>query len=140
MAAALGAIAKYGGKILNGATGLYFGMETYGEARREGASKGTAFAKGAAEFAMGVALGPMSYLGLQLATGIPSAGYEFMKWQAQYRRQLGREQKQAAFQNAAFQDTQATYTMRQSGLAIAERSRYNTQQAMLGNEARFMKK
>ena len=120
--------------------GAYFGLETYDEARKEGSGKSTAAMKGAAEFAMGVALGPMAYMGLQAAMAAPSAAYEFAKWQAGYRRQLGREMKQHAFQNSAFQETQATYTMRQAGMAIAERSRYNTQQAMLGNEARFMKK
>lgn len=28
--------------------------------------------------------------------------------------------------------------MRQAGMAIAQRSRYNVQQAMLGNEAKYM--
>ena len=81
----------------------------------------------------------MQMMALEAVSAIPGAAVDFAQWQASYRRQLGREQRQAAFQNAAFQDTQSTYTMRQAGMAIAERSRYNTQQAMLGREASYIK-
>ena len=44
------------------------------------------------------------------------------------------------FAHAQFNDTEQAYTMRQAGMAIAKRSRYNINQAMLGNEAKYMMK
>ena len=135
-----GSIAKYGGSLFNVGMGAYFGLETYDEARREGSGTGVAAMKGIAEVAKSMTLGFGAYMGLEALTGLPSATYEFAKWQANYRRQLGREQKQQAFQHTAFHDTQATYTMRQASQAIAQRSRHNTEQAMLGMEAQFTMK
>ena len=41
------------------------------------------------------------------------------------------------FSNSTFIDTQQTYTMRQAGMNLAKQSKYNIQQAMMGDEARM---
>lgn len=126
------------GTVTNVGLGAYFGLDTYQEKRREGAGKISAMASGVLDAALPMMMTIPGYLALETLTNTPSAAYEFAKWQAGYRRQLGRDQKQQAFQTAAFQDTQQTYTMRQAGMAIAERSKYNMQQARLGREAQFL--
>jgi len=128
------------GDVMSWGLNGYFGLDAYQEARQEGHGKITSAARGIGETALAATLSLPGYLAFEAVRNAPSMAYDFALWQSDYRRQLGREQKQLAFQNTAFQETQATYTMRQAGMAIAERSRYNTQQAMLGNEARFMKK
>lgn len=126
------------GNIANVGMAAYFGLDTYQEKRKEGAGKASAMISGAADAVLPMALSLPGYLAFEAVTSAPSAIYEFGKWQAGYRRQLGRDQKQQAFQTAAFQDTQQTYTMRQAGMAVAERSKYNMQQARLGREAQFL--
>ena len=123
------------GSVLNaGMTGA-FGIMDYDDARKEGDSVPWAAAKAVGNAALFNMLGFWGYIAYETATSAPGMAYDFAKWQSRYRRQLGAEMKQQAFQQAQFQDTQQTYTMRQAGMAIASRSRYNTQQAMLGNEA-----
>lgn len=128
-----------GGGALNAGFAAWQAMDAYNESRQDGSGRVTSAVKGVADAALWWAA-PMQMMALEAVSAIPGAAVDFAQWQASYRRQLGREQRQAAFQSAAFQDTQATYTMRQAGMAIAERSRYNTQQAMLGREASYMKK
>ena len=130
------------GSTLSWGLNGYFGLSTYQEARQEGHGAVSSAIRGAGETALAAFMpgGILGYMAFEAARNAPSLAYDAFIWQKDYRQQLGREQKQLAFQNAAFQETQATYTMRQAGMAIAERSRYNTQQAMLGNEARFMMK
>lgn len=128
------------GSALSWGLNGYFGLSTYQEARQEGHGVVGSAIRGVGETALAATLSLPGYLAFEAARNIPSLAYDAFIWQKDYRQQLGREQKQLAFQNAAFQETQATYTMRQAGMAIAERSRYNTQQAMLGNEARYMMK
>ena len=126
------------GNIANVGMAAYFGLDTYQEKRKEGAGKASAMVSGAVDAVLPMALTLPGYLAFEAVTSTPSAAYEFAKWQANYRRQLGRDQKQQAFQTAAFQDTQQTYTMRQAGMAVADRSKYNMQQARLGREAQFL--
>ena len=42
------------------------------------------------------------------------------------------------FYNATFNDTQQAYTMRQAGMQLAENSKYNLQQSLMGNEAAML--
>ena len=54
-------------------------------------------------------------------------------------RSMNRGAINAPFSNATFVDTQQAYTMRQAGMQMAQASRYNLQQTLLGNEAQYMK-
>ena len=141
MSTTLKAMSKYltPGAVLQAGFAGWQATDTYKEKRQDGHSKLTSAILGAGDAALW-GFFPGQMMALEAVSSIPTAAYEFGKWQSSYRRQLGREQRQVAFQNVAFQDTQATYTMRQAGLAIAARSRDNTQAAMLGHEAAYMKK
>ena len=130
------------GSVMSWGMNGYFGISTYQEARQEGHGVVGSAVRGVGETALAAFMpgGILGYMAFEAARNAPSLAYDAYQWQKDYRRQLGREQKQLAFQNTAFQETQATYTMRQAGMAIAARSRHNTEQAMLGNEARYMMK
>ena len=53
---------------------------------------------------------------------------------------MDRANRNIPFSNATFVDTKQAYTMRQAGMQLAQASKYNLQQAMLGNEASMMYK
>lgn len=125
---------------MNIGMGGYFGYETYNEKRQEGAGTVTAAAAGAFEAVLPMMISMPAYIGYELATGIPTMAVEGTIAANQYKRKLAQEARGQAFSNAKFNDTQQAYTMRQAGMAIAERSKYNINQAMLGNEAKYMMK
>ena len=53
---------------------------------------------------------------------------------------MDRTNRHVPFANATFVDTKQAYTMRQAGMQLAEASKYNLQQSLLGNEATSMYK
>ena len=141
----MSSISKWAGKQTIGdwanyGVSAYFGFDSFVESRREGSSMPGAMTRAVADTALPLLLTIPGYLGLEAVTSLPSLGIDAYKWQRDYRRYLGAEQRQRAFQTMAFQDNQQTYTMRQAAMGIAQRSRYNMQQAMMGNEAQFMMK
>lgn len=121
----------------NTAIAGYSGYSGYKDAKEEGASTAGAVVKGAAEAAIGL-LGWEAYLAYFAATELPGMAINGVDALDKYRRRLAKEGSNQAFVNAQFNDTQQTYTMRQRGMAIAQRSQYNMKQAMLGNEAKYM--
>ena len=123
---------------LNAAMSLGFGVDSYMTAKEEGSSTAGALGKAAFDTVLPMVTGFVPYLAFEAVTSIAPAaiqGYD------QYSRQLGAEyNKRGPFAHAQFNDTEQAYTMRQAGMAIAKRSRYNINQAMLGNEAKYMMK
>ena len=119
-------------------TGLYFGYDTYSEDKNQGHGTAYSLADAALETALPMMVGMPMYLGYELlANGgeMLTQGYDSMeKWS----RQVAREQSNRAFASSRFNDTEQGYTMRQRGMAIAQRSKYNMEQAMMGNEAKYM--
>lgn len=130
---------QHGGNIA--LTG-YFAIDSFREARNEGSgilgSMGSAVTSAALPFLMPG--GFVGYMGFELATSAPGLAIDGYRALRSYRRKLGQEQRHRAFQNASFQENQQTYTMRQAAMAIAERSRYNRDAAMMGREAKYMLK
>lgn len=120
----------------------YFGYDAYQEAKRSGS--GTVGAMGSAMSSMALPFllpgGILGYAGFELATSAPGLAVDAYRGIRDYRRKLGQEQRHMAFQNASFQENQQTYTMRQAAMAIAERTRYNREVAMMGREAKYMMK
>lgn len=126
--------------LVNAGVGAYFANDTYQQSRADGSSKAGAMAAAAADFALPMMMSGPGYLALQAVQAVPEAvigGYEAAE---SYRRKLRREGRNSAFQNAQFNDTEQIHTMRQAGMAIAQRSKYNVQQARLGSEAKYMMK
>lgn len=122
------------GTVLNAA----FTVKDYKDAKEQGYSTTGAAAKALGTNIMMTVIGPGKFLGMQMAMEAPALaikGYEAMAKQARSMAAMGTNKP---FQNATFVDTQQAYTMRQAGLQLAKASQYNTQQAMMGNEASFM--
>lgn len=132
--------AKVGGtgNALNLLASGYFGVSAYNTARDEGNGTVASFASGAMEAALPMVVGNVGYLAYIAATELPSAGVSAIESYGQYGRNLARNSNQAPFRNAQFAETQGTYTMRQAGMALAQKSKYSLQQTTLGNEAQYM--
>jgi hypothetical protein len=128
------------GNVAMGGIGVYSASDTYQTARESGSGVASAGLQGAADFALPFMMGGWGYAAYEAATELPSLAVEGYQAADNYRRRLGREGMNHAFQNSTFNDTQQVHTMRQAGMAIAQRSRYNIQQAQLGNEAKYMMK
>jgi len=128
------------GGVLGNGIGIYFGMDTYQEARESGDSKFIAAGQAVGEFAMASFMGFLPYVAFEAVTSAPSLAMNAIHEAGIKGRKMQVENSNRAFQNSTFSDTEQIYTMRQAGMAIAQRSRYNTQQAMLGNEAKYMMK
>lgn len=128
------------GGAVSWGTGIYFAQDTYNESREQGKGVLASAADAGMDAAMGFLLKPKGYFAMQALAAAPQTAANLMRSYGQWNRHLSQMAKQQAFQNASFSDTEQTYTMRQAGMAIAQRSRYNTQQAMLGNEAKYMLK
>lgn len=117
----------------------FVGVSTYKDDREAGAGFMSSVAHAGIEAALPLINLP-AYFAYTAATVLPEATYKGYTAADQYKRKLAAEASNAAFVNARFNDTDQTYTMRQRGMEIARRGRYNTQQAMLGNEAKYMMK
>lgn len=126
-----GHVAALGGSV-------WAGHAEYSRAVKEGQGTGSALMRGAAEGLMVDILGLPVYAGLHLMAGAPRAATGAMEALGQYSRGLQQERPNMPFRNNTFMDTQQTYTMRQAGMQLAQRSRHNLQHALLGDEAKHM--
>lgn len=141
---AAGSIGKFllknKGSVINAGFGTWFASQTYQDEREQGAGAVSAIASSAVDFSLPMMMSMKKYIGLQALAAAPGAAVSGYMAANRYRRDLGRQSRQRAFQNAQFNDTEEIHTMRQAGMAIAQRSKFNVQQAMLGNEAKYMMK
>jgi len=117
---------------------LYFGAQEYKSAREEGNGVLMSGARAVGDFAVSEMMG-WGYLGLQLAPMIPKAAVGVAEGLNTMSRNMNRASVQGPFSNATFNDTQQTYTMRQAGMQLAQASKYNLQQTLMGNEAQYLK-
>ena len=131
---------KNKGSVFNAGLGIWGANATFQDEKERGASTLSASASAGMELALPMMMTAKAYLGLQAVTELPNLAYEGALAAQRYRRHLAKESNGQAFMNAKFDDTEQAFTMRQAGMAIAKRSQYNTQQAMLGNEAKYMMK
>jgi len=134
---------KVGGKISIGHavnTGMDLGFKymDYTTARKEGNGVIASIGNAVAEEALPMIMGPWGYAAYIGITELPSATVSIAESYDQYGRQLAQQSTQRPFNNVQFTDTQQVYTMRQAGMALAQKSKYSLQQTMLGNEAKYM--
>lgn len=127
-------LAKNSGKIIGGGLMAYFAVDEYNTARQEG----NGVVSSAVSAALPLMMGGWGYAAYVAATELPALTVNALEAYSQYGRNLARQSKQTPFMNAKFNETQQTYTMRQAGMQLAQRSKYNLQQSMLGDEARYM--
>ena len=138
---ALGDVVKHKKmKAFNIGLSAWAGIDSYQTAREEGGSKLGAAAGAVVDAALPYALGAPLYAAYFAATELPELAVTASDAMGTYQRNMAKASSNRAFVNAHFDDTQQAFTMRQAGMAIAQRSKYNMQQAMMGNEARYMRK
>lgn len=126
------------GAMVNGGMGVYFGYDGYNSAREQGNGVVSSLASAVGEAALPMLMGGWAYAGYLAATELPGAAVSAVESYNQYGRSLAKQNRQTPFMNAKFNETQQTFTMRQAGMALAQKSKYNLQQTMLGNEAQYM--
>ena len=117
-----------------------FGIADYKENRQQGKSKGMAVAGAVGEFAIGEMLGGGAMFAINALQAVPQLATSAATGLSQMSRQQARSRDGASMPvyNATFNDTQQAYTMRQAGMQLAENSKYNLQQSLMGNEAAML--
>lgn len=126
---------------LNFSTGLsaFFAYTDYKDARAEGAGVLEATGTAALNFVVPEIVGIAPYIGYQLLSAGAQAAISGYENGAMKLRQMDRDNRnQTPFRGYTFVDSPQIYTMRQAGLALAQQSKYNLQQTMMGNEAKYL--
>lgn len=118
---------------INGA----FGAMSFDDSMNKGEGTASAVAGAAVDIALPMVLGTVPYLALQAAEALPGLAIGAYESSAEYGRSIARSSN-LTFSNAQFQDTQQLQTMREASMAAIEKSKYNEQICMLGDEAKFM--
>lgn len=128
---------KLGTAIQHGIS-VYGGYSDYKDAREKGYGKIGSLAKAGTEFALGEVMGGW-YIPYQLAKAAPSMLVGAAEGAGKLQRSMNKASRQVPFQNATFRDYSQAMTMRQAGLQMAQASRYNLQQTLMGNEASYLR-
>ena len=115
-----------------------FAASDYKQQRLEGKSKVGAAVSAAGTALMFEALGPWAGIAVQTLPQIPNLAMNAYLKGNEIARNMDRSSQNIAFGNATFADSQQAYTMRQAGMQMAQASKYNLQQTLLGNEASVM--
>lgn len=113
-------------------------VSTYKEKRLQGKGVASSAISAGANAVMWQAVGNGAMLTLgALKHGPSMALNSYMKLQG-IARSMDRCARNVAFANATFTDSKQAATMRQAGMQLAENSKYNLQQTLMGNEASSM--
>ncbi len=126
------------GEVFAGAGSAWAGHSAYTTAKKEGAGTTSAIARGVGEGIMVDIMGLPLYAAFHGLRWAPGAATSAAEGLGTYARGMQDTRPNMPFRNNTFVDTQTTYTMRQAGMQMAQRSRHNLQHAMLGEEARFL--
>lgn len=123
------------GSVLSAGMPIAFGAMEYSNARSEGNGVGMSVARGVGDFALGAMTGFWGYMGIQAAAAAPKAIMNTVQGIEAMSRNMNKQNTSGPFAMANFADTQQNYTMRQAGMQLAQASKYNLQQTLMGNEA-----
>ena len=124
--------------VLAAGTSVWAGHDAYTRAMKEGSGTTSAVARGVGEVVMVDIMGLPLYAGFHAMRWAPGAATRAVEGLGTHARGMQDHRPTMPFRNNTFMDTQTTYTMRQAGMQMAQRSRHNLQHAMLGEEARFL--
>lgn len=124
-------------KMVNVGLGGAFSISDYNDMRDNGNGVISSALMAAGNFAVSNMVGMPFYLATTMAPALAQGAVDGFDALASYGRSLDLQAQNKPFSNSTFVDTQQTYTMRQAGLNLARQSKYATQQAMLGDEARM---
>ena len=114
-----------------------FAAMSFNDSIEKGEGTASALAGAAADTALPMVIGGWAYAAMTAAEMVPSAAVSAYEASAEFGNSVARSSNMT-FSNAQCQDSEQYQTMRQAGVAAIERSKYNEQVAMLGDEARFM--
>lgn len=139
------------GKILTNkkltlGTALGVGLNAYGtisdykQNRLEGKGKLSSGISAVGNAVMFEAIGLPKMLALGAIKYGPGMAIDGVMKLNQVARSMDRSARNVPFINSTFVDSKQAYTMRQAGMQLAQASKYNLQQSMLGNEASVMHK
>lgn len=122
-----------------GMTG-YFGYQAYKESKAAGSGTIGSLAAAAGEVIKDEMLGFGGVIALGALRAAPKAAAQGINTIQKLSRESARNRygNSTPFYNATFRDTQQAYTMRQAGMQLAENSKYNLQQSLMGNEAAML--
>lgn len=112
--------------------------QDYKQSRMEGQSKLGAGIGAVGNAVMFEVIGLPGMLALGAIKGAPQLAVNSALKAGQMARGMDGSKNNKAFNNSTFLDNKQAYTMRQAGMQLAEASKYNLQQALLGNEASAM--
>ena len=111
----------------------------YSDARQQGSSRLGAGAKALGSYMLYDALGGWA-IPFTMLPEIPSLAVNAYEGMGKYVREMDRQSRQAPFANNTFQDFNQAVTMRQAGMRMAQASKYNLQQTLMGNEASYLRR
>ena len=129
---------EMGGKATSVAVPAYFALGEYNRSREEGKGKIVSLGRAGMDFAVSEALG-WKYPFVGLAKALPSAAVNTYNTIDRMSRESSMVNGNTPFINSRFKDTQPAYTMRQYGMQLAQNSKYNLEQTLMGNEAQHFK-
>lgn len=120
------------------AMNAYGATSDYNQKRLEGHSKTSSLISAAGNAVMFEAIGLTGMLAMGATTALPDLAVKgFMKANSTAR-SMDRSARNTPFTNSTFADSQQAFTMRQAGMQLAQASKYNMQQTLMGNEASVM--
>lgn len=133
-----GVFEKFGSKAMF-AFDVYSAVDDYKTYREQGGSKIGSAARAAGNFALYNALGGWA-LPYMILPAIPGAAVSAYEGIGKMTREMDRQSRQTPFASSHFQDFNQAVTMRQAGMKMAQASKYNLQQTLMGNEAAYLKR
>lgn len=128
------------GDLIGVGLNVGFAVSDYKQNRKEGKGTLTSVAGAVGEFAIGELMGGPALMVINMIPTIPKAATSAAIGINKLSRQEARRSygSSVPFYNAQFNDTRQAYTMRQAGMQLAENSKYNLQQSLMGNEAAML--
>ena len=117
---------------------IYQTVSDYKQSRLEGRGKISSAVGAVSSAVLFEAMGPGLALGVTAIETLPTLAINAGLGLAQTARSMDKQNRNVPFANATFVDTKQAYTMRQAGMQLAQASKYNLQQSLLGNEASSM--
>lgn len=124
---------------LIGVTTLPTMFDDYEENRANGHGKTVSGISAAFNYAMPMAMNLKQFTAFSLLSNAGEIA-KGLQEANDYGRKLNASKYAHAFDGAQFNDTDQVHTMREAGMAMLQKSKYNTQMALMGNEAKYMYK
>lgn len=125
-------------KMAGGIVNTGFAISDYRDNKQAGDSTFTAAASAVGDLTMMAVMGPWRYLGTKALLAAPGLVMDGVESAGQYSRSLEKQSRNTAFSKADFIDTEQTAGMRKAGQILSKRGSAGIQQALVGQEARYM--